>query len=146
MTHLHHNEAHQHGNAHGHDLARPNEGGVHDPVCGMTVDPKATPHRHEHEGRTYYFYSGGCLAKFVAEPQKYLSKSAASAPSVPAGTIYTCPMHPEIRQNGPGSCPICGMALEPVVATLVATPNAELIDMSPPVMDRARFVAAGRRP
>ena len=80
--------------------------------------------------RTYYFCSGECLAKFKADPAKYLDKSTKSAPSVPEGTIYTCPMHPQIRQVGPGSCPICGMALEPVVATAEAGPNAELIDMS----------------
>ena len=77
-----------------------------------------------------YFCSGDCLAKFKADPAKYLDKSTKSAPSVPEGTIYTCPMHPQIRQVGPGSCPICGMALEPVVATAEAGPNAELIDIS----------------
>jgi len=96
----------------------------------MLVDPHTAQHRHQHEGRAYYFCSGGCLAKFKADPTKYLDKSAKSAPSVPEGTIYTCPMHPQIRQVGPGSCPICGMALEPVVATAEAGPNAELTDMS----------------
>ena len=103
---------------------------MRDPVCGMLVDPHTAQHRHQHEGRTYYFCSGDCLAKFKADPAKYLDKSTKSAPSVPEGTIYTCPMHPQIRQVGPGSCPICGMALEPVVATAEAGPNAELIDMS----------------
>ena len=103
---------------------------MRDPVCGMLVDPHTAQHRHQHEGRTYYFCSGECLAKFKADPAKYLDKSTKSAPSVPEGTIYTCPMHPQIRQVGPGSCPICGMALEPVVATAEAGPNAELIDMS----------------
>jgi Cu+-exporting ATPase len=96
----------------------------------MLVDPHATRHRHLHEGRTYYFCSGGCLAKFKADPAKYLDKATTSASSLPEGTIYTCPMHPQIRQVGPGSCPICGMALEPAVATAEAGPNAELIDMS----------------
>jgi len=98
----------------------------------MLVDPHVTQHRHQHEGRTYYFCSGGCRAKFIAEPQKYLSKASpqTSPPGVPDGTIYTCPMHPQIRQVGPGSCPICGMALEPVLATAEAGPNAELIDMT----------------
>src|SRR3954470_24215837 len=65
-----------------------------DPVCGMTVDPHTTMHRHEHAGRTYYFCSSGCGAKFAADPTKYLSPSAAADP-VPEGTIYTCPMHPQ---------------------------------------------------
>jgi Cu+-exporting ATPase len=107
-----------------------------DPVCGMTVDPQKTPHRHDHEGRAYYFCSAGCLRKFVAEPNKYLNVSPRAMPRVepsrpaPAGTIYTCPMHPEIRQVGPGSCPICGMALEPLMATAEAGPNPELVDMT----------------
>ena len=104
--------------------------GVRDPVCGMLVDPHTTQHRHQHEGRTYYFCSGGCRSKFAAEPTKYLTKSSKSVENIPEGAIYTCPMHPQIRQVGPGSCPICGMALEPVLATAEAGPNAELIDMS----------------
>src|SRR5204862_23094 len=89
------------------------------------------PHRHEHGGRTFYFCSRGCLAKFAAEPQRYLQASLQRAVApVSAGTIYTCPMHPQIRQVGPGSCPICGMALEPVLATVEAAPNPELADMS----------------
>ncbi|HWP26046.1 MAG TPA: heavy metal translocating P-type ATPase, partial [Xanthobacteraceae bacterium] len=89
-----------------------------------------------HEGRAYYFCSAGCLRKFVAEPDKYLNVSPRAMPRVepsrpaPAGTIYTCPMHPEIRQVGPGSCPICGMALEPLMATAEAGPNPELVDMT----------------
>src|SRR5215204_6982677 len=82
---------------------------VRDPVCGMTVDPHATAHRHRHGGRTYYFCSAGCLRKFAADPERYLSPSETKpAEPAPAGAIYTYPMHPEIRQVGPGSCPICG--------------------------------------
>ncbi|MGD0024248.1 MAG: YHS domain-containing protein, partial [Xanthobacteraceae bacterium] len=108
---------------------------VKDPVCGMTVNPQKTPHRAEYEGRTYYFCCAGCRTKFIADPQQYLGKETkAPAPmppgSVPKGAIYTCPMHPEIRQVGPGSCPICGMALEPVVVAAEAPPNPELIDMT----------------
>jgi len=95
----------------------------------MTVDPHTAKHRHTHEGRPYYFCSAGCLAKFKADPAKYLAPAKEAAP-VPAGTIYTCPMHPEVRQVGPGSCPICGMALEPLLASADAGPNEELIDMS----------------
>jgi len=82
-----------------------------DPVCGMTVDPAKSPHRHDHDHRTYHFCSASCRTKFAADPDKYLSKQKADP--VPAGAIYTCPMHPQIRQIGPGNCPICGMALEP---------------------------------
>ena len=104
--------------------------GVLDPVCGMTVDPHTAKHRHEHRGHTYYFCSAGCRTKFAADPEKYLDKDARAAEPVPEGTIYTCPMHPEIRQVGPGSCPICGMALEPEIATADTGPNPELADMS----------------
>ena len=105
------------------------KGGAVDPVCGMSVDPHSAAHRTDHAGHTYYFCSGGCRTKFAADPQKYLSKKQ-SAAAVPEGAIYTCPMHPQIRQPGPGSCPICGMALEPEIATADAGPNAELADMT----------------
>jgi Cu+-exporting ATPase len=89
-----------------------------DPVCGMAVDPLTSPHRHVHAGETHHFCSAGCRSKFAADPAKYLAKdltggAANEPPQAAAGTIYTCPMHPQIRQDGPGSCPICGMALEP---------------------------------
>jgi P-type Cu+ transporter len=102
---------------------------VRDPVCGMTVDPAKSPHRFDHRGETYHFCSAGCRTKFAANPQTYLDKTEAKA-AVPEGTIYTCPMHPQIRQVGPGSCPICGMALEPELASLDAPPNPELADMT----------------
>ncbi|HEX3760250.1 MAG TPA: YHS domain-containing protein, partial [Kofleriaceae bacterium] len=101
-----------------------------DPVCGMTVDPATATHRAEHAGRTYYFCSAGCRTKFMSDPAKYLAPAPAPAAPAPAGTIYTCPMHPEVRQVGPGTCRICGMALEPEVATAEAGPNPELIDMT----------------
>ncbi len=101
-----------------------------DPVCGMSVDPHTAKHRAEHAGRPYYFCSAGCLAKFVADPAHYLHPQSAEPEPVPDGTIYTCPMHPQIRQIGPGSCPICGMALEPDVITADAGPNSDLADMS----------------
>jgi len=105
--------------------------GVRDPVCGMTVDPHTTPHRGQHAGQPYYFCSAGCAAKFAADPEKYLTKADAKPPqAVPEGTIYTCPMHPQIRQVGPGSCPICGMALEPELVSAEAEPNPELADMT----------------
>ncbi|MFA5958016.1 heavy metal translocating P-type ATPase [Hyphomicrobium sp.] len=103
---------------------------VKDPVCGMGVNPLTPKHHAEHAGKPYYFCSAGCEAKFIAEPAKYLKPAEAKTEPVPAGTIYTCPMHPQIRQVGPGFCPICGMALEPVVVTAEAAPNAELQDMT----------------
>jgi Cu+-exporting ATPase len=125
---------------------RPVAASAIDPVCGMTVDARTTPHRHSGRDRLHYFCSAACRGKFAADPAKYLEsearRSAAAAPTgtipagaipadtVPAGTIYTCPMHPEIRHVGPGHCPICGMALEPVLATAEAGPNPELADMT----------------
>jgi Cu+-exporting ATPase len=102
---------------------------VKDPVCGMSVDPHRSNHRADHGGRTYHFCSAGCRAKFLADPSRYLDAKAPETAPVPPGTIYTCPMHPEIRQAGPGSCPICGMALEPELVTADAAPNPELADM-----------------
>ncbi|MBR0824823.1 heavy metal translocating P-type ATPase [Bradyrhizobium manausense] len=116
------------GHAHHHHGASATK--VLDPVCGMTVDPATSKHRFDHQGTTYHFCSAGCRTKFAADPAKYLDKAKAPEPEMPAGTIYTCPMHPEIRQIGPGSCPICGMALEPEVASLDTGPNPELADMT----------------
>src|SRR5579871_5601319 len=79
-----------------------------DPVCGMTVDPQNTRHRATCSGADYFFCSAGCRTKFEADPARYLATEASPPrPEAPAGTIYTCPMHPEVRQVGPGSCPIC---------------------------------------
>jgi Cu+-exporting ATPase len=102
---------------------------VRDPVCGLSVDPATSKHRFDHHGETFHFCSADCRGKFAADPQKYLGPNKPPA-AVPEGTIYTCPMHPQIRQVGPGACPICGMALEPEVASLDAPPNAELADMT----------------
>src|SRR3954468_17886341 len=128
--------AHEHGthNGHAHDGHGPSaeqvSNLVKDPVCGMSVDPNTAKHRAEHAGHSYFFCSAGCRTKFLADPAKYLeSAPAEKAEAVPAGTIYTCPMHPEIRQVGPGNCPICGMALEPEIATAETGPNPELTDM-----------------
>ena len=99
---------------------------VKDPVCGMTVDPARTPHRAEHAGVSYYFCAASCRTKFMADPQRYLE--ARESEPMPEGTIFTCPMDPEIQQDGPGACPICGMALEPMMVTAEVVPNAELVD------------------
>ena len=118
-----------------------------DPVCGMTVSTQS-PHTFEHEGRAYYFCSGGCRTSFASDPAKYLQSSQTArghthhhsehhkAHASEASGTYTCPMHPEVRQQGPGSCPICGMALEPLQVSMEEQPNAELADMT------RRFVVA----
>ena len=118
---------------HSHDKqppASPTGGVAVDPVCGMSVVIDGAEHVADHAGVRHYFCSGHCKTKFLADPQMYLSGAHLDAvEEVPEGTIYTCPMHPEIRQKGPGSCPICGMALEPETVSLDAGPDPELIDM-----------------
>ena len=105
-------------------------GAMKDPVCGMSVDPHTAKHRREHGGRTYYFCSARCAEKFEAEPETYLGPERAQAKPAPKDAIYTCPMHPEIEQVGPGDCPICGMALEPKTVLLEEEgPSAEYLDM-----------------
>jgi Cu+-exporting ATPase len=105
-------------------------GAVKDPVCGMSVDPHAAKHRREHAGRTYYFCSARCAERFEAEPEAYLGAERARVRPAPKDAIYTCPMHPEIEQVGPGDCPICGMALEPKEVTQGEEgPSAEYLDM-----------------
>ncbi|MBR7618683.1 heavy metal translocating P-type ATPase [Phenylobacterium sp. 20VBR1] len=119
---------HQH---HAHPQSAEPASKVIDPVCGMTVDPLTTPHHAEHGGHDFHFCSAGCRTKFQADPVRYLEPTAAaSEPPANPGAIYTCPMHPQIRQPGPGSCPICGMALEPETITADSGPNPELADMS----------------
>jgi Cu+-exporting ATPase len=110
-----------------HHEASPKDRAV-DPVCSMTVDPHTAKHRADYHGHPYYFCSAGCRTKFVNGPQKYLD--AREPEPVAEDTVYTCPMHSQIRQVGPGSCPICGMALEPELAGSDIGPNPELIDMS----------------
>jgi len=116
---------HHHHHAGGDDH---HAGGAVDPVCGMSVDPATARHRADFQGKTYFFCCNACRTKFAADPQKYLAPRAPEP--VIEGAIYTCPMHPEIRQVGPGSCPICGMALEPELPSAAAGPNPELVDMT----------------
>ncbi|MEQ9121957.1 MAG: HAD-IC family P-type ATPase, partial [Alphaproteobacteria bacterium] len=104
-----------------------------DPVCGMTVDRKTAKHMAKHEGQRFYFCSGRCEEKFTASPEDYLGDRPPQAPA-PEGAVYTCPMHPEIVEDHPGDCPICGMALEPSVPTADAGPNPEYVDF------RRRFI------
>ena len=125
-----HGHDHQHSEAAAHALSTPV---LKDPVCGMTVTEQS-PHRHEQGGRTFYFCGAGCKAKFIADPSKY--KASGPRVEVPAdiaaaavpGAIYTCPMHPEIKQDHPGACPKCGMALEPEMPTLDDAELPELVD------------------
>ncbi len=127
--HQHHGH-HEHGHHHGHGHATPDS--VKDPVCGMTVDPATAKYSASHAGKRYFFCSDGCRGKFEAEPAAYAEGATpkpAEAPA-PEGTIYTCPMHPQIRQPAPGSCPICGMALEPEMPTADQGPSHELVDMT----------------
>jgi Cu+-exporting ATPase len=106
-------------------------GAARDPVCGMRVDPATAKHRAEHAGAAYFFCGAGCKAKFAADPGKYLAPKTEPPPAAAVSdAIYTCPMHPEVRQKGPGSCPICGMALEPAVVSRDAAENPELRDMT----------------
>src|SRR5687767_2127727 len=104
---------------------------VVDPVCGMTISPEEAVGHVTHAGETYYFCNESCLERFRDDPEKFLEPTQAIPPhAFDSAAEYTCPMHPEIRQKGPGSCPICGMALEPVTVTLDHKPNEELADMT----------------
>jgi Cu+-exporting ATPase len=121
---------------HTQDAGRVDADRVLDPVCGMLVDPNSTPHHHTYRGRTYHFCGGSCRTRFAADPRKFLEpQPQAQQPEEPGqqaaeAAVHTCPMHPEVRQIGPGSCPICGMALEPVLLTAEPGPNPELVDMT----------------
>ncbi|WP_022682338.1 heavy metal translocating P-type ATPase [Sphingobium bisphenolivorans] len=126
------NHDHNAHDGHGHSyrsnqVAKP--AGGKDPVCGMTVDPAKTAHHAEHDGAIYHFCSAGCRSKFIADPGRYLGPPPPPA-ATPEGSIWTCPMHPEVRQDHPGACPICGMALEPATVTVDAGPSPELADMT----------------
>jgi len=104
---------------------------VIDPVCGMSIDPADAAGQVEHDGQTYYFCNPSCVERFRAAPAEFVGSRPAPPTSAAADAReFTCPMHPQIRQVGPGSCPICGMALEPVTATLEEHPNEELQNMS----------------
>src|SRR5260221_13286917 len=99
----------------GHDPGAP--GMATDPVCGMSVDPATARHHAEHAGAQYYFCGVRCHERFSAEPERFAGAAKTAAPSAPPGTSWTCPMHPEVIRDAPGSCPICGMALEPMMPT-----------------------------
>jgi Cu+-exporting ATPase len=121
-----------HAHAHHHD--QPAEGLAIDPVCGMSVDVETAAHVSEHEGETFYFCSAKCREKFDARPEIFLDPDLKAAQPAREDVIYTCPMHPQIEQVGPGSCPICGMALEPKGIPATEGPSEEYLDF------RRRFV------
>ena len=108
---------------------RPEQHMATDPVCGMMVDPNAGRPTAAHGGHTYFFCSEGCQTKFVGDPDRYLNKQGEAKP-LPQGTLYTCPMHPQIVQEGPGHCPICGMSLEPMGVPPEIADNPELKDFT----------------
>ena len=99
-----------------------------DPVCGMTVDPARAAGEYQYAGAHYHFCNPSCLTRFKADPESFLQP--ATAPAGPADALYTCPMDPEIVQHGPGACPKCGMALEPMTIRADDGPNPELVDMT----------------
>jgi P-type Cu+ transporter len=108
---------------------------VHDPVCGMTVDPARAKHRAEHAGHSYFFSSARCREKFMAEPARYVPSPRIEASDtgarIKAGEVlWTCPMHPQIVRKEPGNCPICGMTLEPMTPAAGDTVSPELRDMT----------------
>lgn len=124
---------HDHGPAH---AASPNDGGLRDPVCGMAVIPPSK-FGESYQGQTYQFCSQKCQEKFRADPERYIGNhpsaepsSAAIEPTLQVATEFTCPMHPEIRQPGPGNCPKCGMTLEPVMPALDDDDKPELLDFT----------------
>ena len=125
-----HHHAASHGGCCGDGAASLPATTAKDPVCGMTVTIATAKHTAVHDGQTYYFCNPKCRTNFLATPAFYLAPVRAAEPPAVPGATYTCPMHPEIRQVGPGSCPICGMALEPEQVTADALPNAELADMT----------------
>ncbi|WP_114417687.1 heavy metal translocating P-type ATPase [Marinospirillum perlucidum] len=127
--HKHHHEHEHHHHDHSHD-SDSGEYTAKDPVCGMSVDPHTAEHRSQHQGKTWYFCSSGCQSKFEKDPEHYLDDQQKQDKPVPPGAVYTCPMHPEIRREKPGDCPICGMALEPEEVSLDDGPSAELKDMT----------------
>lgn len=127
QTH-HHAPAHSQASHQHEDKSPPTM--TEDPVCGMDVDPSTARFQATFDGRTFYFCSQNCHDKFKANPEQYVAVAPAKAAPTPAGTIWTCPMHPQIRRSEPGSCPICGMALEPEMPTANDTPSPELRDMT----------------
>jgi P-type Cu+ transporter len=136
-THGTHHAGHEHHHSRGAEGDNSGAGAptdtapVTDPVCGMIVDHRASEHRFEYRDQIFHFCSARCRGRFVSEPEKYIEPvESAAAPEAPPGAIWTCPMHPAIRQDHAGTCPICGMALEPLAPAANTAPNPELEDIS----------------
>src|SRR5262245_38512151 len=115
---------------------------VRDPVCGMTVDPRTAAGSFAHGGHTYWFCSTGCLERFRAEPERYLTGGPVGMAHAPGDTPaaagrHTCPMHPEVEQDGPGACPTCGMALEPATIEALPTRTEWVCPMHPEIVRSA---------
>jgi heavy metal translocating P-type ATPase len=127
--HAHHHSPHHHDQG-GVSKAVAEDLMVRDPVCGMSVNPSEAEHKATFGGKTYFFCSKGCQSKFMANAESYVKAADVKPAEAPAGTIWTCPMHPEIRRDAPGSCPICGMALEPEMPSADSAPSPELVDMT----------------
>ncbi|MEW6300337.1 MAG: heavy metal translocating P-type ATPase, partial [Thermodesulfobacteriota bacterium] len=141
---MNHGERSRDAPANGEHLGHDGEQAVRDPVCGMKVNPETAVYRSERDGQTYVFCGRRCLEKFQAEPEKYLRRAAGPppgapahlthAPPTPADDLYTCPMHPEVRRQGPGACPQCGMALEPLTVPAPGTRVEYTCPMHPEVV------------
>jgi P-type Cu+ transporter len=101
-----------------------------DPVCGMTVEPATAAGSYDYQGTRYYFCNPSCLARFKSDPESFLKPRTEGAPTASSDALYTCPMHPEVVQRGPGACPKCGMALDPMTVSADDGPNPELVDMT----------------
>jgi Cu+-exporting ATPase len=127
---IHADQEHDRGKHHASEAGA--SGCVKDLVFGMTVDPHTTPHPAQHSGQTFYCCSDGCRSRFEASPARYIDPATAPARGevVTDGTIYTCPMRYKILQIGPGSCPIYGTALEPILATADTDASEELVDIT----------------
>lgn len=138
----HETQAHSIAADSGHARHSNGEQVVKDPVCGMTVNPATTPHKFEHNGQAYFFCGKRCLERFRAEPETYLSRTPEQPPDTQhaplrpadAGNLYTCPMHPEVQQQGPGACPQCGMALEPLTVAMPGTRVEYTCPMHPEIV------------
>jgi YHS domain-containing protein len=128
MSTAEHAAAQAHSHRHGHEPPAP--GKATDPVCGMSVDPATARHRATHAGREYFFCGARCRERFIGEPERFAGDQPAPPPAAREGALWTCPMHPEIVRKGPESCPICGMALEPMTPAAGEESNPELADMT----------------
>ncbi|WP_199223452.1 MULTISPECIES: heavy metal translocating P-type ATPase [unclassified Caulobacter] len=123
-------QATHHGHARTGETRTQSASRARDPVCGMDVDPATSVHHLVHAGQDQWFCSAACQARFVADPELFRVAAPEPPETFTPGRVYTCPMHPQVRQAGPGNCPLCGMALEPQAPSLDDATSPELADMS----------------